>query len=688
MSYDSSAGDDDSVHNQTRKLRPDEPESESTSRAISASVSMATDRQLVHPVAVPPSSGLWEQFKDVIKDIFFADDPLRPYKEYQGRRRWLAYVYYLVPILDWLPKYNLKFLKGDLVGGLTITSLSVPQDLAYARLANLPPIQGLYTSFVPPLIYAMLGSSKHMVIGPVAVVSTLLGSMLRSEIDPETDAENYLRLALTATFFAGLVQLGLGILRMGFLVDFLSHAAIVGFMSGAAVSIALQQLRGLLGLRKFTTHTDIVSVLTSVFENTDTWNWQTIVLGVIFLTFLITVKRLSQVRRHFFWLAAIAPLLSVTLGTLIVFIARLDNDGVRVIGKIHTGVNPSSFNNIFWSGDYVITGFKIGVVTGLVGLTEAFAIGRTFAAFSGYRIDGNKEMLALGTSNILGSWTSCYVATGSFSRSAVNYQSGCKTAMSNIIMSIAVLFVLLVLIPLFHHTPVCVLSAIIIQAVLGLIDLRAVYLVWKTDKVDFVVLAGAFLGVCFVSVEIGLLIAVSISLAKILLNVIRPHIALLGNIPGTNVYRNVKQYPMATSEPGMVIVRVDASIYFSNANYVLEKILRYVNDGEDDANDDDGIPIQFLIIEMAPVMTIDTAGVHVFEELNAVLQNKGIQMTIANPVGGVISTLRNAGFLDLLGQEWFFISVSEGVQVCTMMMKRSKSHTATGNLKQNFSDDV
>ncbi|KAL3675633.1 hypothetical protein R1sor_025581 [Riccia sorocarpa] len=681
MSYASS--DTDSVHIQTRKLRPDE---DPDSRIVSATVSMATDRHLVHSVAVGPSTGLWEQFKDAVNDIFFADQPLRPYKRFKGKRRVLAYIYYLIPILDWLPKYNLELFKGDLIAGLTITSLSVPQDLAYAKLAGVPLVHGLYTSFVPPLIYAMLGSSRHMVIGPVAIIAILLNSLVRAEFDPETDGASYLSLVLTATFFAGIIQLGLGVLRMGFLIDFLSHAAILGFTSGVATTIVLVQLRGLLGLNRFSNHTDAISVLKSIFGNTDKWNWQTIVLGVFFLVFLIVVKKISQVKKKFFWMTAIAPLTSVIVATLFVLITRLDKHGVKVVGSIKTGVNPSSFNQIFYTGKYVGVGFKIGVITGLVGIAEAFAIGRTFSALSGYRIDGNKEMVAQGIMNIMGSWTSCYVATGAFSGSAVNYQTGGKTAMSNIIMSIAILFTLLVLIPLFRYTPICILAAIVIQAMLGLVDLRAWYLVWKTDKVDFLVTAGAYVGVVFVSSEIGLLIAVAISMAKILLHVIRPHTAQLGNIPGTNVYRNVQQYPMATSEPGIVVVRIDASIYFSNANYILEKILRYVNDGEDEAALTDGIPVQFLIIEMAPVMTIDTAGIHALEELNAVMQKKGIQMTISNPVGGVISTLKAGGFVELLGQEWFFLSVSEGVQVCSMMMKRN--HLVTGNFKDKFSETV
>lgn len=208
-------------------------------------------------------------------------------------------------------------------------------------------------------------------------------------------------------------------------------------------------------------------------------------------------------------------------------------------------------------------------------MQEAIAIGRTFAGMKDYQLDGNKEMVALGTMNIIGSLTSCYVATGSFSRSAVNYMAGCHTAVSNIIMSLVVLLTLELITPLFKYTPNAILASIIISAVIGLIDFEAMKLIWKIDKLDFVACMGAFFGVVFISVEIGLLIAVSISFAKILLQVTRPRTALLGKLPRTNVYRNILQYPNATQIPGILIIRVDSAIYFSNSNYIKERYVWY-----------------------------------------------------------------------------------------------------------------
>eukprot|EP00262_Sarcandra_glabra_P012431 TRINITY_DN31_c0_g1_i5.p1 TRINITY_DN31_c0_g1~~TRINITY_DN31_c0_g1_i5.p1 ORF type:complete len:532 (+),score=58.25 TRINITY_DN31_c0_g1_i5:105-1700(+) len=463
----------------------------------------------IHKVGFPPRRKLAREFADTMKETFFADDPLRPFKDQPRSRKFVLGLQAFFPILEWGRHYSLTKLKGDLIAGLTIASLCIPQDIGYSKLANLSPQYGLYSSFVPPLIYSIMGSSRDIAIGPVAVVSLLLGTMLRNEIDQATNPVEYLRLTFTATFFAGITQAALGFCRLGFLIDFLSHAAIVGFMGGAAITIALQQLKGLLGIQDFTKKTDIISVMRSVWSAVDHgWNWQTILIGVSFLAFLLFAKYIGKKKKNLFWVPSIAPLISVIVATFFVYITRADKEGVQIVKHIKKGLNPSSVHQIYFSGGYSVKGFKIGVVAGIVALTEAIAIGRTFAAMKDYQIDGNKEMVALGVMNIVGSMTSCYVATGSFSRSAVNYMAGCQTAVSNMVMSLIVFLTLLVITPLFKFTPNAILAAIIISAVLGLIDYEAALLIWKIDKLDFIACMGAFFGVVFVSVEIGLLIAV------------------------------------------------------------------------------------------------------------------------------------------------------------------------------------
>ncbi|KAJ6685518.1 SULFATE TRANSPORTER 1.2-LIKE [Salix purpurea] len=510
-----------------------------------------------------------------------------------------------------------------------------------------------------------MGSSRDIAIGPVAVVSLLLGTLLQNEIDPVANEEDYRKLAFTATFFAGITQVTLGFFRLGFLIDFLSHAAIVGFMSGAAITIALQQLKGFLGIKKFTKKTDIVSVMHSVFDSAHHgWNWQTIVIGVSFLSFLLAAKHIGKKNKKFFWVPAIGPLISVIVSTFFVFITRADKEGVQIVRHIDQGINPSSVHQIYFKGDYLLKGVRIGIVAGMVALTEAIAIGRTFAAMKDYQLDGNKEMVALGTMNVVGSMTSCYVATGSFSRSAVNYMAGCRTAVSNIIMAIVVFLTLEFITPLFKYTPNAILAAIIISAVISLIDFDAVCLIWKIDKFDFVACMGAFFGVVFVSVEIGLLIAVSISFAKILLQVTRPRTAILGNLPRSTVYRNILQYPEATKVPGVLIVRVDSAIYFSNSNYIKERILRWLIDEDDLVKESGQTKIQFLIVEMSPVTDIDTSGIHALEELYRSLQKREIQLILANPGPVVIDKLHASSFAQMIGEDKIFLTVADAVASC------------------------
>ncbi|KAJ7521693.1 hypothetical protein O6H91_19G064000 [Diphasiastrum complanatum] len=586
------------------------------------------DTPFVHKVGIPPRTTILRGFEDTLKETFFPDDSLRQLKNEPRRLKLLLALKYIFPIFEWGSKYKLKTFQGDLVSGLTIASLCIPQDIAYAELANLPPVYGLYCSFVPPLVYSFLGSSRDIAIGPVAVVSILLGTLLRNEVDPKEDAELYLKLAITSTFFTGVFQAGLGLLRLGFIIDFLSHAAIVGFMAGAAVTIGLQQLKGFFGITNFTTKTDFISVMRSVWRNTDQWNWHTIVIGLFFLSYLLIAKYISKKKPRLFLVAATAPLISVMLATAFVKVTRADKHGVQVVKSIHKGINPSSVNLFLFSGPYAAKAVEIGLVTALVALTEAIAIGRTFAALKDYHLDGNKELIALGIMNIAGSCSSCFVSTGSFSRSAVNFAAGCNTAVSNIVMSTAVMVTLLALTPLFYYTPDCILSVIIISAVINLVDLRAAHLIWKIDKGDFLACLGAFLGVFFVSVEIGLLIAVSISVAKILLHITRPHTAILGKIPGTNVYRNLQQYPDAATIPGIIIIRIDAAIYFSNSNYIRDRILRWVDDEEEKIVASKGVPLRYTILEMSPVMSIDTTGIHALEDLQNALTKKNLQVKL------------------------------------------------------------
>ncbi|KAL0454396.1 UNVERIFIED_CONTAM: Sulfate transporter 1.3 [Sesamum latifolium] len=595
--------------------------------SVASSRRHAENAPYVHKVGMAPKQSLFQEFTYMFKETFFHDDPLRPFKDQPRSRKLLLGIQAVFPIVDWGRHYKLHLLKGDLIAGLTIASLCIPQDIGYAKLANMDPQFGLYSSFVPPLIYAIMGSSRDIAIGPVAVVSLLLGSMVQNEIDPKHKTE-YQRLMFTATFFAGVTQFMLGFFRLGFLIDFLSHAAVVGFMAGAAITISLQQLKGLLGVKKFTKKTDIVSVMRSVWTNVHHgWNWETIVIGVSFLAFLLLAKYIGKKNRKLFWIPAIAPLISVIISTFFVFITHAEKKGVQIVNHIERGINPPSVHKIHFTGSYVAIGFRIGAIAGMIGLTEAVAIGRTFAAMKDYHLDGNKEMVALGSMNIIGSMTSCYVATGSFSRSAVNYMAGCNTAVSNIVMSIVVLLTLELITPLFKYTPNAILASIIISAV------------------------------------------VAISFAKILLQVTRPRTAVLGKIPRTTVYRNIQQYPEATKVPGVLIVRVDSAIYFSNSNYIRERILRLLGDEEEEKKANNRPRIQYLIVEMSPVTDIDTSGIHALEDLYKNLEKRDVQLVLANPGQTVLDKLHTSDFANTVGDDKIFLTVADAVMTLAPKME-------------------
>ncbi|OMO56004.1 sulfate anion transporter [Corchorus capsularis] len=568
----------------------------------------------------------------------------------------------MFPILSWCQNYKAYKFKHDIMAGLTLASLCIPQSIGYATLAKLDPQFGLYTSVVPPLIYAVMGTSREIAIGPVAVISLLLSSMLQKLQDPVANPIAYQKLVLTVTFFAGIFQAAFGLFRSGFIVDFLSHAAIVGFMAGAAIVIGLQQLKGLLGITHFTNKTDIISVMKAVWSSFHHhWNPHNFFIGCSFLIFILVTRFLGRRNRKLFWLPAIAPLLSVVLSTLIVFLTKADKHGVKIIKHIKGGLNPSSVHQLQFNDPHIGEIAKIGLIVAIIALTEAIAVGRSFAAVKGYHLDGNKEMVAMGFMNIIGSMTSCYVATGSFSRTAVNFSAGCETAVSNIVMAITVFISLELFTRLFYYTPVAILASIIISALPGLIDLNEAYNIWKVDKLDFLACIGAFLGVLFATVEIGLLVAVTISFAKIILISIRPGTETLGRLPGTDMFGDVNQYPMAVKTPGVLIMRLKSALLcFANANFVRERIMKWVTEQEKDSKGIAEKTIHLVILDISNLMDIDTSGIASLEELHKNLDSNGMKLAIANPRWHVINKLKVANFVDKIGGR-VYLSIGEAM---------------------------
>ncbi|KAK7824478.1 sulfate transporter 3.1 [Quercus suber] len=397
-------------------------------------------------------------------------------------------------------------------------------------------------------------------------------------------------------------------------------------MAGAATVVCLQQLKGILGLDHFTHGTDLVSVMCSVFSQTHQWRWESGVLGCCFLFFLIST-------RYF-------------------------------IGELKKGLNPPSFGDLVFVSPYLTVAIKTGIITGVIALAEGIAVGRSFAMFKNYHIDGNKEMIAFGMMNIVGSCTSCYLTTGPFSRSAVNYNAGCKTAVSNIVMAMTVMLTLLFLTPLFHYTPLVVLSAIIISAMLGLIDYAAAIHLWKVDKFDFVVCTSAYIGVVFGSIQMGLVIAIALSLLRVLLFIARPRTVVLKNIPNSMIYRNVEQYPNTNNVPGILKTNKKHYLHF--------RIARWIDEEEDRIKSTGETSLQYFILDMGAVGNIDTSGISMMEEVKKIADRRGLKLVLANPGSEVMKKLNKSKFIDNIGQEWIYLTVGEAVGACNYILQTYK----------------
>lgn len=633
---------------------------------------MGTVIESEHLVSFAPPRGFATTLKSDLKETFFPDDPFQQFRNEKPAGRVKKAVQFFVPIFEWLPKYNFHLFRYDLLAGITITSLAIPQGISYAKLAGLPPIIGLYSSFVPPIIYAVFGNSKHLAVGTVAACSLLLQATISDVVSPKDDPALYLHLFFTATFISGIFQTALGFLRLGILVDFLSHSTITGFMGGTAIIICLQQLKGFFGLTHFTTKTDVISVMKAIFKNRNEWKWESVVVGAGFLFFLQSTRYVRKIKPKLFWVSAIAPMVTVLLGCLFAYFFHAEDHGIQIVGHLQKGLNPLSIKLLNFDSKYLPTVIKAGLVTGLVALAEGISIGRSFAIQTNEQVDGNKEMIAFGFMNIVGSFTSCYLTTGPFSKTAVNFNAGCKTAMSNIVMAICMALTLLFLASLFKYTPLVALSAIIMSAMFGLIDYEAAYHLFKVDKFDFVICMAAFFGVAFISMDVGLMLSVGLGLIRALLYVARPATCKLGKVSERNTFRDTEQYPGSTNVPGILVLQLGSPIYFANSTYIRERILRWIRE-EQAISDSEGCILEHVLLDLTGVSSIDMTGIETLIEVRRNLQANEIKMVIINPRIKVMEKMIASKFVDTIGKECFFLCTEDAIEACRFSLHKSTS---------------
>ncbi|XP_054787738.1 sulfate transporter 4.1, chloroplastic-like isoform X2 [Prosopis cineraria] len=518
-----------------------------------------------------------------------------------GFSRWAAklrrmtcaeWIELFLPCCRWFRTYKWReYLQVDLMAGITVGVMLVPQGMSYAKLAGLQPIYGLYSGFVPVFVYAVFGSSRQLAVGPVALVSLLVSNVLSSIT---SSSELYTELAILLAFMVGILECIMGLLRLGWLIRFISHSVISGFTTASAIVIGLSQAKYFLGYN-VARSSKIIPLIESIIAGIDKFSWPPFVMGSVMLAILLVMKQLGKSRKYLRFLRAAGPLTAVVLGT--VFVKIFHPSTISVVGDIPEGLPKFSFPKAFNHALSLIpTAF---LITG-VAILESVGIAKALAAKNGYELDSNQELFGLGVANVLGSFFSAYPTTGSFSRSAVNHESGAKSGISGIVTGIIITCTLLFLTPLFTDIPQCVLAAIVISAVIGLVDYEEAIFLWRVDKRDFLLWTITSTTTLFLGIEIGVLVGVGASLAFVIHESANPHIAVLGRLPGTTVYRNIKQYPEAYTYNGIVVVRIDSPIYFANISYIKDRLREYEADADRSTRRGPEVErIYFVILEMA-----------------------------------------------------------------------------------------
>ncbi|MFB0931364.1 MAG: sulfate permease [Ascidiaceihabitans sp.] len=548
-----------------------------------------------------------------------------------------------LPILDWGRAYNRGTLTNDLVAAVIVTIMLIPQSLAYALLAGLPPEMGLYASMLPIVLYAVFGTSRALAVGPVAVVSLLTVATVSKIAVPGTS--EYIVAAITLAFLSGLILLALGLLRLGFLANFLSHPVIAGFITASGLIIAASQLKHILGIEAHGhTLTDLIG---SLAHNLSHINWITAVIGVTTTGFLFWVRKgllplllefgISQ--RLAGIVAKAGPVAAIVATTLIVWGFDLAASGVKVVGDVPKGLPPltlPSFSMDMWSSL-----IASAILISIIGFVESVSVAQTLAAKKRQRIDPDQELIGLGAANLGASFTGGFPVTGGFSRSVVNYDAGADTPAAGAYTAIGLLAASLFLTPLIFHLPKATLAATIIVAVLSLVDFTILKKSWCHSKADFTAVA-ATMGVTLVlGVELGVTAGVAISILIHLYKTSRPHMAIVGQISGTEHYRNVLRHDVITT-PEVLSIRVDESLYFANTRFLEDRIYDEVAQRPE---------LKHVVLMCSAVNTMDMSALESLEAINERLEAGKVTFHFSEVKGPVMDQLKETGFLDhLTGQ--------------------------------------
>ncbi len=550
-----------------------------------------------------------------------------------------------VPILDWGREYDRRALSNDLIAAVIVTIMLIPQSLAYALLAGLPPEAGIYASIAPIILYAVFGTSRALAVGPVAVVSLLTASAIGQVAEQGT--AGYAVAALTLAFLSGGFLVLLGVLRLGFLANFLSHPVIAGFITASGILIATSQLKHILGVSAHG-HT-LPEMLSSIFAHLGETNWITVVIGVSAAGFLFWVrsnlkpllKRLGAGPILTDLLAKGGPVLAVVATTVAVWGFGLAEQGVKIVGDVPQSLPPLTLPGL--SSDLVSALLVPAILISIIGFVESVSVAQTLAAKKRQRIDPDQELIGLGAANLGAAFTGGFPVTGGFSRSVVNFDAGAETPAAGIYTAIGLAIAAIALTPLVYFLPTATLAATIIVAVLSLVDFGILKKTWGYSRADFIAVAATILLTLGLGVEVGVASGVAISVLLHLYKTSRPHVAEVGLVPGTQHFRNIHRHEVETV-PSLVTLRVDESLYFVNARFLEDLIQTRVTEGCD---------VKDVILMFSAVNEVDFSALESLEAINERLIDMGVGLHLSEVKGPVMDRLRRSHLIDKLNGEIF-----------------------------------
>ncbi|MBK8504720.1 MAG: solute carrier family 26 protein [Saprospiraceae bacterium] len=547
----------------------------------------------------------------------------------------------LLPGLDTLLSYDRSNLKDDIASGLTVGVMLIPQGMAYAMIAGLEPIYGLYAATIPILLYAFFGTSRQLAVGPVAMVSLLTASGVA--VLAEAGSEAYLGYVLLLAFMVGLIQFLMGVFRLGFLVNFLSHPVISGFTSAAAIIIGASQLKHLLGIPLPKSHY-VHEIFLAVAQQIGSIHWVTFALGLSGIGTIWLLKKVSR--------SIPGQIIAVIVSILVVAIFGLQHQGVAIVGEIPKGL--PSFHLPMFSIESMSILLPIALAISLVSYMESIAVAKAMQTrHKDYKLSANQELIALGIANMGGSFFQSYPVTGGFSRTAVNDQAGAKTTLASIISAILVLLTLLFLTGLFYMMPNAILAAVIIVAVFGLIDVKEAVHLWNTHRIDFWMLIATFAATLMLGIEKGILIGVALSLIMVIFQSSYPHHAELGQVPGTNFYRNIDRFPEVITRPDLLVVRFDASLFFGNIERFNDALNEYI--------DQKGKQLRTIIINCESINTIDSTALSTLEEMLQDAEKADLLLLFSSVKGPIRDRLLMSPIIRDHSSNHFFMSIQDAV---------------------------